>query len=96
MIRINGRLRFTEEEKEMLRRKPRPWLKNNLNMLGKFHSQETKKKIMEAAIKRWSNKSERKKQSIRMQGECNPMYGKHHTQKSKIKLSNDWKRKHAN
>jgi NUMOD3 motif len=62
-------------------------MKNNSLRLGKLHSEETKKKIRDAAIKRWSNKSERKKQSIAMQGDNNPMNGKHHTLESKIKMS---------
>jgi hypothetical protein len=48
---------------------------------------ETIRKMSEAANRRWSKESERKKQSIAKQG-CIPwMKGRHHTEESKRKMS---------
>jgi NUMOD3 motif len=96
MIRINERLHYTEAEKQKLR-KPKPWLKNNKHRVGKLHSEETKKKISESLIKRWSNKSERKNKSISMQGDNNHMTGKHHSLETKMKISQTIRaKKHGN
>jgi hypothetical protein len=98
MFKQNRRKNYhhSKETLEKLRRLPRPWLKNNKNILGKLHSEETKQKITESLIKRWSNKSERKRKSISMQGDYNHMKGKHHAEETKMKISQAIRKRHGN
>jgi hypothetical protein len=51
------------------------------------YSVETIRKMSEAANRRWSKKSERKKQSIVKRGSIPWMKGRHHTEESKRKMS---------
>ena len=59
--------------------------------IGKQHSEETKRKIREKAIGRTIEEETRLKLSEQMKGkrvgENHPMYGKHHSDESKLKMS---------
>ena len=60
---------------------------------GRKHTKEELNKMSESQKKRWDNMSEEEKKEFgkkireRQMGENNPMYGKHHTEETKQKLS---------
>lgn len=62
---------------------------------GRYHSEETKKKISEKAKGRKVSEETKKKMSKKRTGENNVMYGKHHTKESKRKISESRKSKYC-
>ena len=59
----------------------------NNNMLGKHHSEKTKKKMSEAKIGKHFSEEHKKKLSKAKSGENHPMFGKHLSEEHKNKLS---------
>jgi DNA invertase Pin-like site-specific DNA recombinase len=62
-------------------------------MYGKHHSEETRRKISEAAKGRILSGEIRRKISEAMRGEKHPMYGKHLSEETRHKLSQATRKK---
>lgn len=63
---------------------------------GKHHTEESKKKMSEAAMGRVFSDETRKKISEAIKGENHPMYGRCHSEESRNKMSEALKKKFAN
>ena len=102
--------RHTEEAKEKMRERAKSRIFNlngdNNPMYGKHLSEEHKSAISHYLKEQWKNDDYRKMQSERAKGknnyfydkhfngELNPMYGKHHTDETKEKISKKNKGNH--
>lgn len=96
----------TKEHRQLHMKGKQGYWKDKINpMYGKHHSEETKKKLSEAAKgrpgpnkgKHLSEETRNKLSEVhkgKQAGENNPMYGKHHTLLSIQKMSNAKKGKH--
>lgn len=68
--------------------------KNNKPMLGKHHTEETKRKISESNKGRKMSEEFKQKMAI-ISKDKRPMLGRHHTEESKNKISESNKGKHS-
>ena len=61
-----------------------------------WENEELKKKVSARNVKRWEeNENYRKKMHEKLRGENNPMYGKHHSEETKKKMSEAMKGKYV-
>ena len=88
-----GRKR-TDAQKELISRRTKEAMKNpdvrrklSEVHIGKCPTEYTRKRVSEYWKERCKNPEEKKRRSILFSGENNPMYGKHHTEEAKRKIS---------